>query len=110
MRKHNFKQRGIYMRRKKLSLLFLSVVVLASTGCASIEQRDSEIASIYQSYKSNGGTLDYETWLNSIKGKDGTTGKDGTNGKDGVDGKDGKRWQYSFEWKRFSIKDNWKRW
>ena len=56
------------------------------TGCRTTDQKDPNIASVYESYKSNGGTLDYNTWLDSIKGKDGTNGKDGVNGKDGKDG------------------------
>ena len=71
------------MKRTKLSLLFLSAMLL--TGCRS-NTTDPNIASVYESYKSNGGTLDYNTWLDSIKGKDGTNGKDGINGKDGKDG------------------------
>ena len=72
------------MKRTKLSLLFLSAMLL--TGCRTTDQKDPNIASVYESYKSNGGTLDYNTWLDSIKGKDGTNGKDGVNGKDGKDG------------------------
>ncbi len=72
------------MKRTKLSLLFLSAMLL--TGCRTTDPKDPNIASVYESYKSNGGTLDYNTWLDSIKGKDGTNGKDGVNGKDGKDG------------------------
>ena len=56
------------------------------TGCRTTDPKDPNIASVYESYKSNGGTLDYNTWLDSIKGKDGTNGKDGVNGKNGKDG------------------------
>lgn len=72
------------MKRTKLSLLFLSAMLL--TGCRTTDPKNPNIASVYESYKSNGGTLDYNTWLDSIKGKDGTNGKDGVNGKDGKDG------------------------
>ena len=72
------------MKRTKLSLLLLSAMLL--TGCRTTDPKDPNIASVYESYKSNGGTLDYNTWLDSIKGKDGTNGKDGINGKDGKDG------------------------
>ncbi|MDY4783048.1 MAG: hypothetical protein SO286_05275, partial [Candidatus Enterosoma sp.] len=72
------------MKRTKLSLLLLSAMLL--TGCRTTDPKDPNIASVYESYKSNGGTLDYNTWLNSIKGKDGTNGKDGVNGTDGKDG------------------------
>ena len=72
------------MKRTKLSLLLLSAMLL--TGCRTTDPKDPNIASVYESYKSNGGTLDYNTWLDSIKGKDGTNGKDGVNGKDGKDG------------------------
>jgi uncharacterized repeat protein (TIGR02543 family) len=93
--------------KKKLTLLMLSALML--TGCAvdssvssdtktseSASTADSEIMKIYDSYKTNGGTLSYEEWLASIKGEkgdkgdDGMDGKDGTNGIDGKDGADGR--------------------
>lgn len=74
------------MKRTKLSLLFLSAMVLTGCGCNSTGPKDPDIANVYEAYKANGGTMDYNTWLNSIKGKDGTNGKDGVNGKDGKDG------------------------
>ena len=71
------------MKRTKLSLLFLIAMVLTGCGCNSTGPKDPDIANVYEAYKANGGTMDYNTWLNSIKGKDGTNGKDGVNGKDG---------------------------
>ena len=93
------------MKKRKLSVLMLSAILL--TGCgetgtsvqpSTSESVNNEIMNVYDSYKANGGTLSYEEWLASIKGEkgdkgedgmDGKDGKDGVNGKDGVDGKDG---------------------
>ena len=75
------------MKRTKLSLLFLSAMLL--TGCRTTDPKNPNIASVYESYKSNGGTLDYNTWLDSIKGKDGTsilTGEGAPLDKNGKDG------------------------
>ncbi len=82
------------MKKRLLKTLIMSSVLL--TGCRthadsstpmiseSTSTVDNEIQKIYESYKANGGTLSYEEWLASIRGKDGMDGKDG---KDGFDGK-----------------------
>lgn len=45
------------------------------TISSSEEKEETEIEKIYHAYQANGGTLDYEDWLSSIKGE---PGKDGT--------------------------------
>ncbi len=78
------------MRKSKLVLLPLCALLLVGCGISpetsstESKQHDSKIQEVYDAYKANGGTLDYETWLESIKGKDGVNGKDGVDGKDGV--------------------------
>ncbi len=62
--------------------------------------KDETIQSIYQLYKANGGTLDYDAWLKSIKGEDGNsllTGKgvpSNANGKDGDSYIDTTTWDF----------------
>ena len=78
------------MRKSKLVLLPLCALLLVGCGVSletsatESKQQDSKIREVYDAYKANGGTLDYDTWLESIKGKDGVNGKDGADGKDGV--------------------------
>ena len=84
------------MKKRKLSVLMLSAILL--TGCgetgtsvqpSTSESVNNEIMNVYDSYKANGGTLSYEEWLASIKGEKGDKGEDGMDGKDGKDGVDG---------------------
>lgn len=66
------------------ALLLVGCGVSLETSATESKQQDSKIREVYDAYKANGGTLDYDTWLESIKGKDGVNGKDGADGKDGV--------------------------
>ena len=70
-----------------------------SSTCQSTNASNNEIQNVYETYKSNGGTLSYEEWLSSIKGEKGDKGEQGPKGDKGdtgpkgdkgEDGKDGK--------------------
>ena len=54
-----------------------------STYQSTNNSSNNEIQNVYESYKSNGGTLSYEEWLSSIKGEKGDTGPKGDKGEDG---------------------------
>lgn len=82
------------MKTKKSLLSIAFVLSMLLSGCNSnshsiSNKEQGEIQKIYQSYLEDGGSLSYEEWLNTIKGKDGIDGKDGKDGKDGLNGKDG---------------------
>ena len=62
-------------------------------GCKNKEEniesndtRDPQILQVYAEYKSNGGNLSYDEWLESIKGEKGDTGDTGPQGEPGKDG------------------------
>lgn len=46
-------------KKKLISLVALSMFLL--TGCNANKSRDPEILEVYNAYKANGGTLDYDT-------------------------------------------------
>ena len=83
-------------KRKIISLMTMSMMLL--TGCGedsssisdSTDNRDSQIVAIYDAYKANGGTLDYDTWLLTIKGEKGDAGEQGPKGDKGDKGDAGK--------------------
>ena len=75
-------------KKKLISLVALSMFLL--TGCNVNESRDPEILEVYNAYKENGGTLDYDTWLSSIKGEKGDKGDTGAQGEKGDKGDTGK--------------------
>lgn len=92
------------MKRTKLSLLLLLSAMLL-TGCRTTDPKDPNIASVYESYKSNGGTLDYNTWLNSIKGKDGTSLRTGKGAPASSIGNDGDSYIDTDSWDYY-VKEN----
>lgn len=79
--------------KKIVSLITISMMLL--TGCSrrlpsatkTSDFRDTRIVEVYEAYKANGGTLDYDTWLSSIKGEKGDTGDKGTDGQSIITGK-----------------------
>ncbi len=70
-------------KKKLISLITLTMLLL--TGCGedsssvpdSVDDRDTRIIEVYDAYKANGGTLDYDTWLSSIRGEKGDKGDKG---------------------------------
>lgn len=74
-------------KKKLISLVALSMFLL--TGCNVNKSRDPEILEVYNAYKANGGTLDYDTWLSSIKGEKGDKGDKGDTGAQGEKGDKG---------------------
>ena len=80
------------MKKKLISLITMSMLLL--TGCRtasssipeSADDRNTRIMEVYDAYKANGGTLDYNTWLASIKGEKGDKGDKGNTGDKGADG------------------------
>ncbi len=115
------------MRMKKPKAVFGLLASLMLTACrtnASIPDasssfvptestmsQDSEIKKVYEAYKANGGTLDYDAWLASIKGKDGVDGKDGMSflygqGRPATTlGKDGDTYLDSTTWDLYAKKN-----
>ena len=77
------------MKKRLISLITISMLLL--TGCGedsssipnSTINRDTRIIDIYNAYKENGGSLDYDTWLSSIKGEKGEKGDKGDAGETG---------------------------
>lgn len=53
------------------------------------DNKDSRIAMVFEEYKANGGTLDYDSWLSSIKGEQGPKGDKGEQGPKGDTGEPG---------------------
>lgn len=96
------------MKKSKISLSLIALSMLAGiglTGCfddssnsttpkvSDTTKEDSQIRTVYEAYKANGGTLSYEEWLQSIKGDKGDkgdTGATGAKGDKGDKGDDGK--------------------
>ncbi len=82
-------------KKKLISLITLSMLLL--TGCGedsssvsdSVDDRDTRIIEVYDAYKANGGTLDYDTWLSSIRGEKGEKGDKGDTGAQGEKGDKG---------------------
>ena len=82
-------------KKKLISLITMSMLLL--TGCGedsssipdSVDDRDTRIIEVYDAYKANGGTLDYDTWLSSIKGEKGDKGDTGDKGEKGDKGDTG---------------------
>ena len=78
------------MKKKLISLITMSMLLL--TGCRkasssipdSVDDRDTRIIEVYDAYKANGGTLDYDTWLSSIKGEKGDKGDTGDKEKKAI--------------------------
>lgn len=85
------------MKNKFLVLGVLSLLCL--TGCnqnskrsqktsstASQETDNQQIKRIYELYRTAGGEMSYEEWLETIKGEKGDPGQNGQNGTNGQDG------------------------
>ena len=58
-------------------------------GCDQNKVNVDSLNEIYSVYQTNGGTLSYEEWLNSIKGEKGETGEQGPKGDTGETGAKG---------------------
>lgn len=92
------------MKKSKISLSLIALSMLAGiglTGCfddssnsttrkvSDTTKEDSQIRTVYEAYKANGGTLSYEEWLQSIKGDKGDKGDTGATGAKGDKGDKG---------------------
>ncbi|MBE6136251.1 MAG: collagen-like protein [Erysipelotrichaceae bacterium] len=92
--------------KKSINLLTLSLFVLSGCGTSNISsslssdepfsslsettnEEEKQIYQIYELYVSNGGTMTYEEWLDSIKGEKGDKGDTGDKGEKGDKGDTG---------------------
>lgn len=70
-------------------LCFLMFFGMSLAGCDQNKVNVDSLNEIYSVYQTNGGTLSYEEWLNSIKGEKGETGEQGPKGDTGETGAKG---------------------
>lgn len=74
-------------------------------GAAAYRQQD-----IYMLYRAAGGTMNYEEWLNTVKGADGASVLAGENDPDGSTGKDGDVYINVNSWDFFlKLDGSWRR-
>ena len=95
---------------KKASKMFVGLALagMLLTGCnfpnnsqANSDAGVYEQQQIYQLYVANGGTKNYEEWLESVRGADGSTFLAGANDPAATDGKNGDIYVNTTTWDFF---------
>ena len=104
--------------KKSLKLLFVGLLLfgMTLTGCSQssnsgnntpIVEADDKYE-IYELYKASGGTMNYEEWLESIKGADGSSLLTGTTNPDSPTGNNGDTYINTTTWDVFvKSSGNW---